>query len=555
MSSEGNSEEKRENLEITANFGEYLDRIRGDKTRAEVVEEIVESGMPMYVLSETPSEGQATLKWIESLNILGPSTVEKKSPQTTREIEQYRQLADKFGPVTAGIKWLEAFAIKSGFQTTIEDPEDDTMKRNKDEIDKLNDNIYQDRYTRGLDTLTSILQHESFIVGFSAAEIVYEEEMKFLDYVEDTTKIENPITGETTYDYTIAEDRDWQRHKGIQRLKFIDDAVLRLTEVRDAKSFEVKYWILDKGEDSETFLLPEQVFILPNDAEGTNLKGKSEVMPVAVVAVLLDEIMKAIGVNYKRWGNKRFFFIMGHHDRPWSPAHQANFMKDTAQMVKKNKLGVTVPAGFDYKEIGGEIFEGRDIIDTMLGIIASGMQYPKEFQESPRTQASDKSWLAWLVKVDGVQRDTRRAIEHQLWEPHLWCRFGKTYRVKKQGVKVEEQEQRTQYVPKLSWNTKGRWHIREKIDMLRSLLNVSNPVTPHFKLALEKDMAQTLGYDDIKFPTPEELEQMLKAEEAKTKEKEPVGTSVENVPTGTQKKPPPPVGGTRVPKELKKKRY
>ena len=550
MSNTENTEEQHENIEVTRGFGEYLDSIRGSKSRAEAVEDIVKSGIPIYVVEE--GVGQAELSFVRSLNILGPTIIEGQTPQTVKEMKQYRELAKKFGPVTAGIKWLEAFAVKSGFQTTIEDPEDQTMLRNKDEIDKLDETIYQDRYTVGLDRLINILFHESLVVGFSAAEIVYENEMTFPQYVTDSERITLP-TGDITYDYTISPDRDWTSHKGIQRLKFIDDAVNRLTEIRDNKSFEVKYWVLDKGGDNETYLLPEQIFILPNDPEGTNLKGDSEVTPVATVALLLDEIMKAVGVNFKRWGNKRFYFIMGHHDRPWSPAHQANFMKDTKQMVEKNKMGVTVPAGFDYKEIGGEIFEGRDIIDTMLGIIASGMQYPKEFQESPRTQASDKSWLAWLVKVDGAQREVRRAIEHQLWEPHLWCRFGKTYRVKKKGVPVDKQEQQTQYVPKLSWNTKGRWHIREKVEMLRSLLNVSNPITPHLKLAVEKDMAQTLGYDDIKFPTMEELEQLLKQEEAEAEKEQPVGQSTKIVPSGTKQKPPPPVGKTRVPKELKKK--
>jgi len=417
-------------------------------------------------LEEINSAGQAKLSLIDRLT---PTLTGEKPPETHKVIKQYRELARKFAPVHAGVEWAHVFLNGGGFQTNIDDPENKVMKRNKKEIDYWNAYISMDYYNQGFDRILDLLTKPALVDGFSAAEIVYEKELKFADYVTDVEETQLP-NGEKEYDFQVdTSNINWRSLKGVQRLKIIDDAIWRLEPIRDIKSFEVKYWILDKGQGTETYLLPEQLFVLGWNTEGTSLIGESMVASVATVAMLLREILNAIGVNFRRWGNKRYFLIMGTPERPYSPTHVANLLKDVKTMVDKNKMAVAAPAGFDYKEIGGEIFEGRNVIDTMLGIIAAGMQFPKEFLESPRTQASDKSWLAWLIKNSRNQRQVRRAVEQQLWEKHLWCKFGKTFKVSKKGVKVEDQEKQNQYVPKLRWRTEGRWHIADRIKMLKSL--------------------------------------------------------------------------------------
>jgi len=421
-------EEKKVNVEVSKTFAEYLKEVarHSGVTEQEALESIATSRLPIYIVEETVSTGQALLKVINTISSLG-TVAEGKTPETPKQIKLYRQLADEFGPVSSGVDGTHAFVVSCGFDTTIDDPDNKVMKRNKEAVDMLNGVIFQDYYVRGLDSILKRMYFPSLIDGFSAAEIVYEEEMLFEQYVTNKTEVRT-MTGEKTYDYEIADEINWTEHKGIQRLKIIENAVNRLVEIRDPKSFLVKYWILDKGTENETYLLPQQLLIIPHAPKGLHLKGISLVKSVAVIALLLNEVMKAIGINFRRWGNKRYFFIMGSEDRPWSPVHSRNFLKDTKEMVEKNRMGIPVPAGFDYKQIGGEIFQGRDVIDTMLGMIASGMKYPKEFQESPRTQASDKSWLAWLVHIGDLQRDLKRIIENYLWGPHLWCKFGTTTR-------------------------------------------------------------------------------------------------------------------------------
>ena len=544
-----------ENIKVTGDFKEYLDRIanKTNRTHTQVLEDYVKSDLPIFIVEETISVGETKLKMIDQLS--AKLTGETK-PDTPKMINIFRELADTFAPVHAGVQWTVAFTIGGGFEVHVEDPENKVMLRNKDEINRFNANVYMDYYNRGLDRLIYLQFKPTLPDGFYASEIVYEEEMHFLDYAENERTLTN-MRGEEYKEYDVDhESIEWRKHKGIQRLKMIPDAVNRLTPIRDTESFEVKYWIMDQHSETETYLLPEQLFITNWNTEGTDLIGKGIVKPVATIALLLYEILKAVGINFKRWGNKRYYLIMGTPEHPFSPTHIANLLKDTKEMVKKNKMAVAAPAGFDYKEIGGETFQGRDIIDTLLGIIASGMGFPKEFLESPRTSASDKSWQAWLVKNAENQRQLKRAVEQQLWEKHLWCKYGKETRLSKKGVPVNDQEHIPQYVPKMYWKRASLQSIAERVKMLISPLNTSNPITPAFKLAIEKELAKMFGLDDIKFPTVEELEaqieQQMKLKEQAQKRFE-GGTHTEIAKTGEGKKPPPKVGSTRVPKAQKPK--
>jgi len=170
-------------------------------------------------------------------------------------------------------------------------------------------------------------------------------------------------------------------------------------------------------------------------------------------------------------------------------------------MIKNNWVGIPVPAGFKIENIGGEqsIFEGRNLLDYLTGMICAGMQYPREFLEVGKTAASDKAWLAWTVRYGRSQQQVRRAIEHQLFQRHLWCEFGKTYRIPKKGVEVAKQERRPIYVPKIEWRAEGRWHREEKTKQLKSILDAANPADPPLKLAIEKALSQVLGLGELDF--------------------------------------------------------
>ncbi len=293
---------------------------------------------------------------------------------------------------------------------------------------------------------------------------------------------------------------DWTEFtNGITRLKIINNAITRLEPVRDTKSFEVLYWILDKGKENEVKLHTWQVLWISWNTRGTKLKGNSLVKPVVGMARLLEQIGKAVGINFKRWSDRKYFFVCGTEKRPWGKAHMANFLRDVKRMKEKNLSAIPVPAGFSVEDIGGEVFEGKAITDYIVTMIAVGMQYPKEFLESGRTQASDKAFLAWVVRYGRNQNLLRRAYEHQLWKRHLWCLYGKTQTIVKQGPKPKDAKSREipTYVPKLIWKAEGKWAKETKMKTLKLVGDMANPADPPLHVALQKDMADTLGYGGL----------------------------------------------------------
>jgi len=58
---------------------------------------------------------------------------------------------------------------------------------------------------------------------------------------------------------------------------------------------------------------------------------------------------------------------------------------------------------------------------------------------------------------------------------------------------IAKQEIREIYIPKIAWKAEGRWHIAEKVKMLKSILDAANPVDPPLKLSIQKEIAVALG--------------------------------------------------------------
>lgn len=464
-----------------------------------VFEELIRDSQYAFVEFDETS-GKASLVFTSwDNNILQP----EKMP-SEKLIQEYRNLRDNFALVSAGIEWHKDFSAE-GFTVQIDDPKDEHKQAMREIIKNFCRDVYQDFYTKGLDSILDIMIDEAFTVGMDAAEIVYEKEVVFEDYLE--TEMEKVIIDGKPVPVPVPIKPNWRDLGGITRLKIIEDAVTRMKPYRHPISGEILYWTLDEksGQQYATKQAktikyhPWEIFLLSVNRRGTNLKSRSLIEPVYTIAKFVQQIHIAVGKGFARWSNKRYFFVTGDPKRQWSKPSLANFMTAMEQMIKNNWVGIPVPYGFDVKNIGGEetVFEGKNLLDHLTGIILAGMQIPRDFIEVGRTQGGDKPWLAWQVRYNRNQLLIRRAIEQQLFQIHLNCKFGETYRVSKKGVPINEQEKRAIYVPKVAWKSEGRWHVETKIKMLGSMLNVANPIDPVLKLAVEKDMADTLGMGEL----------------------------------------------------------
>lgn len=507
-----------ETAETTLNLSkELLETLEHEAKEREVdIGEVLEDWLTdgFYVLYHDADESVVKLKyidpWKEGQKQVEPATADGETHTT---LQTFRRLRDEFPPITAGIEYSKAFTSGGGFTVEIDDSGDPHQQEVKRKIIEFNTNVFQDEVTIGLDSILDIMLDDVFTVGCAAAEIVYKKfeepgSFNFYDWVEPVTP---EAEGDPEFISKKLTDKDWKELGGIVQLKIIDNAVERMKPYRNPKTYKIEYWTIDeadtklhnKNHPDQTKdvpkLLPWQVLWLSWGRRGSNIKGKSLIRPVAKTAILLEEILKAVGTSFKKWSDRKYFFILGSDKtgRSWPPHKIRTFLNDVKRMTTKGGTAIPVPAGFDIKEIGGEVFEGGTIIDRLISMICGGMRFPRTFLEQGKTQEGDKAWLAWIVTYATHQKLLRRAIEHQLWRRHLYCIYGTTRRIPKQGVPIEKQEEVPIYVPKMSWKSEGKWHVQTKIEELTRILNVANPVGAELKLEVEADIAETLGYRDL----------------------------------------------------------
>jgi len=511
---------RKKEVTLTKDFDGFMSRAmkRTGKTEGEIINELFKDGFAVIEFDETV--GKASLVFQSWEGVSTPKA--EITPLKGKTLQEYRSLRKNFPPVTAGIEWYKAFSCGGGHTVQIDDPKDKHKQEMRDEIQRMEREVYQDQYTVGFDNILDIMLDIALTEGMDAAEICYEKEVIFNDYVDDIETVPVPTDPNKTIKVPVPHEMtsdDWKKLGGITRLKIIEKAVERLRFYRHPISGEVLYITLDeKGKDDALVYdtrrkkgvikyHPWELFLLINNRQGTNLKGTSIIQAVYTIAKLVQQIQTAVGKGYKRWSDRKYFFICGDAKRPWSKVHIKNFLTAMEQMLKKNWVGIPVPSGFDIKDIGGEqaVFEGKNILDYLTTQIAVGMQYPKDFLESGRTQASDKGWLAWRVRYGRNQLQIRRAVEHQLWEKHLFCKFGTNYRVSKKGVPIADQERRPIYVPKMEWRSEGKWHQEKEVEMLSNIMNWANPADPPLKLGVEKNLADILGMGDLDWETINEL--------------------------------------------------
>jgi hypothetical protein len=435
-------------------------------------------------------------------------------------------LRDEFPPVSAGVEWHRDFTVGGGFTVQIDDPNDVHKKEMKDAIIKLCKGIFQDAYIKGLDSILDIMIEMALTDGLSAAEVLYGNETNFEDYVDGYEDVTVPdpkaITKTKVVQVMRPKEPDWAKlgtdkdgnKVGMTRLKIIEDSYRRLVPYRHPISGEVLFWTLDEKIESTTAWGTREmveknkqvikfhtweIFWLSWNKRGTNLKSRSIIEPVYIISKFVQAIQKAVGIGFNRWANKKYFLVCGTEKFQWSKPARQQFLKTFEQMVKNNWVGMPVPAGFDVKEMGGEqaIFEGKNLLDYLTGMICAGMQYPREFLEIGKSQQGNQAFLAWTVRYGRSQQMIRRAVEQQLWTRHLWCIFGKTHKISKKGVKVADQEMLDIYIPKMNWRSEGRWHEEAKVKELSGIMNWANPADAPLKLSLQKELAEVLGLGEL----------------------------------------------------------
>lgn len=562
---------------VPVTFVESIENWAGEQAKEQGIskEEVVKNllSKEFMIVEFDESTGQANLKFYQE----GTDTpVDKMTDEQL--LTSYKDLRENFAPVSAGIEYHKAFLCGSGFNVIVDDPSNKHQLQMRNEINLMCSKVYFDYYRKGLDRILWILSDDLLTFGAIGSEIVYEESVIFGDYAESLAdgKWRVKLVQEI-------KNAEWKALKGISRLKIIDDAKSRLTPHIN-EEYELTYWGLDEKVVTESVteeiarkvgkpinqtkkdigikLLPWQVLWLSWNTRGTSLKGESIIRPVLDIAITVRKILKAVGTGFERWADRKYFFVCGSEKRPWNKQAIQNFIQYLGLMIKNKWTGLPVPQGFDVKEIGGQVFEGTNILNYLIGLICAGMNYPRDFLEAGRTQASDKSWLAWQVKYGANQRQLRRDIEQQLFQKHLWCKVGKTYKEPKQGVSPDAREIVDIYIPKLIWRAEGRWQQAEELKTLQGWLNVANPIGAEFKLAIEKRGAEIMGFGEIEFPTFQDIRREMKQwqrqqeiaiqeKESKLSQRQEKGVSKKLVPTGTQKKAPPPVGGTRQPATIK----
>ena len=510
---------------------------RTGKTKLQIIEETFHDGFLVFHES------------VEAKNIQ-TAQLFSGADKSASEIEECKRLRKKFGPISKCVDYMKNMILGGGIDVFIDEPKNKQKVKMKEELKSFINNVYQDYYTRTLKIILDIMLDDSLTTGFSAAEIVFKKDQRFDMYATPKiTQIEVPIKGSNkkelkdsiTYDIKIP---NWEKLDGIERLKILNGAHSRMTLYRKG-SWEADYWALQDTVTSKptmpteqeiirksmgkvasapesvkgVLFHPWQIFALSVNNIGWDLqtKGKSVLLPVLSVAQLLEKIMASVGEGINRAGNKKYFIICGTEKRPWSAIHIRNLLQQLSEAGKKGWSTIPVPAGFDIKEAGGEVFEAQNVIDYFLRIIAGTLHVPPQI-------------LGLDTKIDEEKTDEllrmkeafKVAIQTQLFRLHIWTTFGEKYT--KQGGSKDPQ-----YVPEVRLMTRELMSDMTRLQMCKEILNVANPVRGSTKLEVEREIVKIMGWD-VFLPTQEEyqkeleeLDKQMKKNAEEEKEKPPMG--------------------------------
>lgn len=483
---------------------------------------------PQKVIEQTFSDGFLTFVFETAKD---EQLTAWTSPKDTEEIGEFRRLRKEFAPIARGIEYIKSIIIGSNIDVKIDDPEDTFQKEIKEYCQNFLRTIYQDSLTQSLYTILSIMLDEALTVGASGAILEYANPVSFDAFAKakGKTKKLGKDGKEKEFTYYATDEPKWTDLEGIRQIKILRDAVNRMELYRDPASWDTNYWTLDENTPAKTLetmatlkktvskevirLHTWQVLWLAPNRLDWDEKTSSVITPVKKLAQQLERILNAVGEGVYRAGNKKYFIVCGTEKRPWGKPYIRNVMQQIKEMGKQNWTTVPVPSGFDIKEIGGQVFDATDTINAFLTLIAEGMHVPQEVIGLPARGAGERQFTTSFNEIERMRYEFHNSVINQLIKRHIWCKYDKTRL--KQGGKAYGPT----YIPSLKTTSKGLMNPIERLTQIMSLLNVANPVDPMIGLELNRDIAEILGFDDVKLKSQDEMKKFLKEMEQSMMEK------------------------------------
>jgi len=481
-----------------------------------------------------------------------------KSQINVSDVATYIRLRKSFAPVSACVDYIKDTILGSGISVTtrVEDAKDTFKQELKEYIETFIEDVYQDEFISGLFELIDVILDNALTTGVGASEIIYDLEklISFESYIKDFKTIKSKDANGKEVDLVIYDTVEpaWKDLVSIKRMKIINEAYNRLKLYRDPQSWLPVYWTLDevnpesvsqsdpnlpvqlKALKKKSIVSPTiklhtwQLFWLSVNRKDFSERGESIIAPVSSMALVLEKILNAVGEGIYRAGNKKYFIICGTPERPWSEPYIRNMIKELKEASEKNWSTIPVPSGFDIKDIGGQVFEATAVVEYYLKLIAKGMKVPNHVVGLPYRAGTEPSY-----NFQRMRNDLKKAIGRQLLLRHIWCKYGKTKQ--KQGGKGAQ----TLGTPEVRFKTEGLLSEIDRLKMYQGLLNVANPISPQIKLEVEKSICNIMGWDEVRLPTQQELEEQIEeADKAmkkklEQKEKPPEGTEGEGQPPQT----------------------
>jgi hypothetical protein len=460
----------------------------------------------------------------------------KKDP-----IEECIRLRKNFAPVSRCVNHVKQELIGGGIDVIINNPKSKNETSMREELTKFIENVYQDFYTKGLDILLPILIDYSLTTGQGIAEIAYNVDKSFWDYatVESPSTITIDNKNIQTVNFKVYEP-EWSKLKGIKRLKIFPDGYKRFTPQRNMDTMEIEYWSVNDKSDNVIILNGAQIrkydstnptagkylhnwqlFCLSLNREGQEVGGTSIILPVYSISLILEKILGAVGEGIYRAGNKRFFVVMGSEKRPWGGPFIRNVLQQMKEAKEKNWSVIPMPMGFDLKEMGGEVFDAKDVVEYFLKTIAKGMDCPAKVLGVEVKE--EETFPYQLYKTNLLS-----AIKNQLFKSHIWSLHGKTK--SKQGKDNSEDV----FIPNPRIKVEELLSLKERTKLFQDVLNVANPIHPLTKMKAEIEFCKLMGWSDVLESLPNIPEYAKELEDAKKEMEKKLNTN-ENNPLNEKK--------------------